>query len=48
MSRMRLLDRLRPDAGQGGDGGLGQGKALAQDGGQERVGQGEDGPIAGT
>jgi len=41
-----LVDRLRPDAGQGGDGGLGQGKALVQDGGQEAVGQGEDGPAA--
>ena len=38
-----LVDRLRPDAGQGGDGGLGQGKALVQDDGQDAVGQGEDG-----
>src|SRR5215469_18977938 len=40
------VDRLRPDAEQGSDGGLGQGKALMQDGGQEPVGQGEDGPAA--
>jgi hypothetical protein len=40
------VDRLRPDAEQGGDGDLRQGKALVQDGGQEPVGQGEDGPAS--
>ena len=34
------VDRLRPDAGQGSDGGLGQGKAQVQDGGQEPVAAG--------
>jgi len=38
-----LVDRLGPDAEQGGDGHLRQGEALVQDDGQEPVGQGEDG-----
>jgi hypothetical protein len=46
MSRMRLLtvSGRTPDKREDGD--LGQGKALVQDGGQEAVGQGEDGPAA--
>ena len=43
-----LVDRFGPDAEQGGDGDLGQGEALVEDGGQEPVGQGEDGAAAGA
>jgi hypothetical protein len=43
-----LVDRLGPDSEQGGDGDLGQGKAVVQGGGQEPVGQGEDGAAAGS
>jgi len=46
MSRGRLLTVSGPDAGQGDDGGPGQGKALVQDGGHESAGQGEGEPIA--
>ena len=48
MSRSALADRLGADAEQGGDGDLGQAQAVVQDGGQEPVGQGEDGPAAGA
>jgi hypothetical protein len=41
-----LADRLRANVKQGGDGDLGQGVAVVQDGGQEPVGQGEDGAAA--
>jgi len=43
-----LVDRLGPDAEQGGDGNLGQAEALVEDGGQEPVGEGEDGAAAGA
>ena len=43
-----LVDRLGPDAEQGGKGDLRQGEALVEDGGQEPVGQGEDGAAAGS
>src|SRR5450755_2975331 len=43
-----LVDCLGPDAEQGGDGDLGQGEALVEDGGQEPVGEGEDGAAAGS
>ena len=43
-----LVDRFGPDAEEGGDGDLGQGEALVQDGGQEPVGEGEDGTAAGA
>jgi hypothetical protein len=43
-----LVDRLRPDVGQGGDRDLRQGEALVQDGGQEPVGQGETRAAAGA
>jgi hypothetical protein len=43
-----LVDCLGPDSEQGGDGDLGQGKAVVQGGGQEPVGQGEDGAAAGS
>ena len=36
------------DAEEGGDSGLGQGVAVVQDGGQEPVGEGEDGAAAGS
>jgi hypothetical protein len=43
-----LVDRLGPDAEQGGDGDLGQGEPLVEDGGQGPVGQGEEGAAAGA
>jgi hypothetical protein len=43
MSRMRLLTVSGRTPKQGGDGDLWQGQAVVQDGGQEPVGQGEDG-----
>jgi hypothetical protein len=43
-----LVDRFRADAEQDSDGDLGQREALVQDGGQEPVGQGEDGAAAGA
>ena len=43
-----LVDRFGSDAEQGGDGDLGQGQAVVEDGGQEPVSQGEDGPAAGA
>ena len=43
-----LADRLGPDAEQAGDGDLGQGEALVEDGGQEPVGEGADGAAAGS
>ena len=42
------VDRLGPDAGQGGDGDLRQGKALVEGRGQEPVSEGEDGAAAGA
>jgi hypothetical protein len=42
------VDRLGPDAEQDGDGDLRQGQALVEDGGQEPVGEGEEGPAAGA
>jgi hypothetical protein len=43
-----LVDRFGPDAEQGGDGDLGQGETLVEDGGQEPVGEGEDRAAAGA
>lgn len=43
-----LVDHLGPNPEQGGDGDLRQGQAIVQDGGQEPVGQGEDGAAAGS
>lgn len=43
-----LVDRFGPDAEQGSDGGLRQGMALVKDGGQEPVGEGEDGAAVGA
>ena len=42
------VDRLGPDGEQGGDGDLRQGEALVEGGGQEPVGQGEDGAAPGA
>ena len=41
------VDCLGPDAEQRGDGDLGQGEALVEDGGKEPVGEGEHGTAAG-
>jgi hypothetical protein len=41
-----LVDRFGPDAEQGGDGDPGQAEALVEDGGQEPVGQRQDGAAA--
>ena len=48
MSRMRLLIVSGRTHEQGGDGDLGQGEALVEDGGQEPVGEGEHGAPAGA
>ena len=42
------VDGFGADAEQGGDGDLGQGVAVVQDGGQEPVGEGEGGAAAGA
>jgi hypothetical protein len=43
-----LVHGLGPDAEQGGDGDLGQPEAVVEHGGEEPVGQGEDGAAAGS
>ena len=42
------VDGFGADAEQGGDGDLGQGEPVVQDGGQEPVGEGQGGPASGA